>query len=97
MIATEVKQKINLIDGKFTPSEASDIIDALIREKINFHKIQRLQSWIGDENCDNEPLNGRIGELVEERKKARAFFKEAKQAGANLVINGTLEISFTTE
>lgn len=78
MVATEVTQKINLIDGKFTPSEASDIIEALIREKINFHKIQRLQSWIGDENCDTEQLSGRIGELVKEKKIAKAFFNEAR-------------------
>lgn len=94
MVLTEVAQKINLMDGTFTPSEASLIIEALINEKINFHKIQRLQSWIGNENCDSHELNGRIIELTEELQKAKAFFDEARKEKTNLVINGTLDISF---
>jgi hypothetical protein len=94
MVHTKVAQEINLIDGQFTPSEASDVMEALIREKINFHKVQRLQKLIGD--CDSETgeLNGRITELLEEKRKAKAFFAEARAAGRNIVINGTLEIAF---
>lgn len=94
MVLTEVTQKINLIDGQFTPSEASDVMEALIREKINFHKVQRLQLLIGDDNCETEELGGRIAELQKEKQKAKAFFAEARRAGRNVVINGTIEISF---
>ena len=41
---TEVIQKVQLVEGKFTPSEAADVVSSLISEKINFHKIQRLSS-----------------------------------------------------
>lgn len=95
MVSNKVVQKIKLMDGKFTPSEASSIIESLIKEKINFHKIQRLQSWIGDANCDSNDLNGRIVELNEELAKAKKFFAEARKEKVNLVINGTLDISFT--
>jgi len=94
MLLAEVTQKINLVDGRFTPSEASDVIEALIREKINFHKVQRLQKLIGDCDCETGELSGRISELLEEKQKAKAFFAEARQAGRNVVISGTLEISF---
>lgn len=94
MVATQVVQQINLIDGQFTPSEASDVMEALIREKINFHKVQRLQKLIGDCDCETGELSGRISELIEEKQKAKAFFAEARAAGRNVVINGTLEISF---
>jgi len=97
MVLTEVAQKINLMDGTFTPSEASLIIEALINEKINFHKIQRLQSWIGNENCDSNDLNCRITELTEELKKSKSFFDEARKEKMNLVIKGTLNISFEDE
>lgn len=94
MVSTEVIQKINLVDGQFTASEASDVVEALIQEKINFHKVQRLQKLIGD--CDSETgeLSGRISELLKEKQKARHFFAEARKAGRNVVINGTLEISY---
>ena len=34
MVKTEVTHKLNLVDGVFTPSEASDVINGLIKEKI---------------------------------------------------------------
>ena len=95
VVSKEVKQKIQLVDGKFTPSEASDVIEALIREKINFHKIQRLKLWTGNDCCDTDSLDGRRGELILEKKIAKDFIAEARRGGHNLVINGTLEISFT--
>lgn len=91
---TEIVQEIKLVEGEFTPTEAADVMSALIREKINFHKLQRLQKLVGD--CDSETgeLNDRITQLLEEKKKAKAFFTEARKTGRNVVINGTLEISF---
>ena len=94
MVATEVLQKVELIKGEFTPSEATDIISSLIGEKINFHKIQRLHSWMGDECCDNTTINCRIDELLEEKEKAIQFFREASAAGVNIEIKGDIEISF---
>lgn len=94
MVATKIFQKINLIEGEFSPAEASDVTGALIREKINFHKVQRLQKLIGDCDSETEDLSGRIVELLDEQQKAKAFFAEARKAGRNIVINGTLEISF---
>lgn len=94
MVLTEAIQKINLIDGQFTPAEANDVMEALIREKINFHKVQRLQLLIGDDNYETKELGGRIAELQAEQQKAKAFFAEARAAGRKVVINGTLEISF---
>jgi hypothetical protein len=94
MVATEVIQKVELVKGEFTPSEATDIISGLIGEKINFHKIQRLHSWVGDECCDNSAINCRIEELLEEKSKAIEFLKIAKASGMNIEIKGDIEISF---
>ena len=91
---TEVIQKVQLVEGKFTPSEAANVISALISEKINFHKIQRLSKLEGDENADTYQTNLRIKELEDERMIAREFIKIAKKEGYNLRINGTIEISF---
>lgn len=93
-MVAEVIQKVNLVDGQFTPAEASDVMNALIRQKINFHKVQRLQMMIGDDDCEVAELSSRIAELLEEQQKAKEFFIEARRAGRNVVINGTLEISF---
>lgn len=85
-------QKIELVKGEFTPSEASDVIMRLIDVKINFHKIQRLQIWEGDHKCKTNQLDGRIQELEKEKEIAREFIDSKRGLGQNLFINGTLEL-----
>lgn len=86
-------QKVQLIKGSFTPSEASDIITALIDEKINFHKIQRLQVWEGNHRDSTPELNSRIEELKVEKQIAKDFISGVRSMGKMLKINGTIEIS----
>jgi len=86
-------QKIELVKGGFTPSEASDVIMKLIDVKINFHKIQRLQIWEGNHKCKTNQLDGRIQELEREKEIAREFIDSKRGLGLNLIINGTLELS----
>ena len=94
MVITEVKQKIQLVEGEFTPSEASDVVGALIDEKINFHKVQRLGQWIRNENKVCRYENNRIKELLKEKRTAKEFIAAARAQGYNVRINGTLEITF---
>lgn len=89
----KVAQKIQLVKGEFTPSEASHIIVNLIDEKINFHKIQRLQIWEGNHKCKTDQLDERIKELEKEKVIAREFINKARSLGQKLKINGILEIS----
>lgn len=89
----KVAQKIQLVKGEFTPSEASHIIVNLIDEKINFHKIQRLQIWEGNHKCKTDQLDERIKELEKEKVIAREFINNSRNLGQKLKINGILEIS----
>ncbi len=91
---TEVIQKVQLVEGTFTPSEASDVISALITEKINFHKLQRLSKVEGNIHSDCNYPDGRVQELENEKIVAKEFISMARKEGSNLRINGILEISF---
>jgi hypothetical protein len=88
-----INKKIQLVKGEFTPSEASDIINALIDEKINFHKLQRLQIWEGNHVCKTDHLSDRITQLQKEKEITRDFISKARAQGSKLKINGILEIS----
>jgi len=92
---TEITQKIQLVEGDFTVSEASDVVESLIDEKLNFHKLQRLSLSEGHSGANTDYPDGRIGELEREKKIAQAFFAEARKIGATVKINGTLEISLS--
>lgn len=87
------RKKLNLVNGDFTPSEAADLINNLIDEKINFHKIQRLQLWEGNHNCDIGFLNSRITELEVEREKTMDFIAKLRLSGKSIHISGQLELT----
>ena len=86
-------QKIELVKGEFTPSEASHVVNSLINEKINFHKLQRLQVWEADHGCKTDNLDCRIEELEKEKEIARDFINKMRNSGKSLKISGTLHIS----
>lgn len=86
-------QKIQLVQGEFTPSEASHVVMSLLDEKINFHKIQRLQVLSGDQKSGTGDLDDRITELEKEKEIARAFISEKKMLGQRLQIDGVLKLS----
>ncbi len=88
-----VTQNIELVKGEFNPSEAAHVISCLINEKINFHKLQRLQLWEGDHCCKTNTLDGRIDELENGKEIANQFINSIRGLGKNLTIKGTLEIS----
>ncbi len=92
MTTAEVTHKVQLVDGKFTAMEAKEVINSLIDEKINFHKIHRLAICEGDMNSDTTYDDSRVGQLIREKESFREIYMEAKQAGKQVRINGILEI-----
>ncbi len=89
----EINQKIQLVKGEFTPSEASDVIMALIDEKINFHQKQRLQKWERNHDNSSTELDDRIKQLEKEKQTAKEFLANAANLKSNITINGVLEIA----
>ena len=87
------RKKVQLVKGVFTPSETADLVNNLIDEKINFHKIQRLQRWEGNHNYDTGDLNSRITELEQEREKTIAFISKLRQSSTAFRVLGQLEIT----
>ena len=89
----KIKQKVQLVKGEFSPSDASFVIMSLIDEKINFHKIQRLQKWEGNHHANTSDLDDRISQLEKEKEIAREFIAKSRKQNCKLSINGVLEIT----
>lgn len=88
----KITQKIQLVKGEFTPSEASDVIMSLIDEKIKFHRKQRLQKWEQNHKNNSDELEDRIKQLEKEKQKTKEFIANAKDLKKNIAINGILEM-----
>ena len=87
------ESKFQLVDGEFTPSQASDIISSLINQKINYHKLEVLQNWERNHKHDEELLRNRINELEEEMKIAKDFILKLKKEGKNVRIDGIIKMT----
>lgn len=92
-VVKDTTQKIQLVDGTFTVSEASDVVLSLLNEKINFHKLQRLSLCEGSMTANTKFPDERIAELEHEKSVAKAFFTEARTKGITIKIDGVLNIS----
>ncbi|TVZ52520.1 hypothetical protein [Dokdonia sp. Hel_I_53] len=89
---TITNQKINLIEGEFTATEAGDILHAMLDKKINFHKLQRLSRTEGNINDSCKYDSGRIIELLDEKGKLKDFLTNVRADGGKLEIKSTVEI-----
>jgi len=85
-------RKVQLVDGIFIASEASDVISSLIRERINFLKPHKLSMCEENVNSDTCYDDSRVNELTKEKKEFKAICKEAKIMGKKIKINGILDI-----
>lgn len=85
-------QGIKLIQGTFTPSDASDILIEIIDKKINFHKIQKLKISEGnhDDPCSHD--TARLAELVASKEHLIQIIKDVRGDGKRMTINASISI-----
>ncbi|MDB4655430.1 hypothetical protein OAE48_01140 [Flavobacteriales bacterium] len=85
MIATQEIEKIELANGGYAPSQASDVLNALIQQKINFYKIVRLSARVGDEDADTAWIDEKISTLKREQESAKHVIEEARILGRQFI------------
>lgn len=83
---------INLIEGQFSPSQAADILNAMLDKKINYHKLQRMSITEGNNSDQCVHDSGRIDELLLEKAKLKQILQEARTQGKTLKINSLINI-----
>ena len=86
------KKTLKLIDGTFNKREALNIINNVVDVKVNFHKVHRLSIQEGNENDECKFDNGRIQELMADKKDVKAFLRALESKGQNNKISSTITI-----
>lgn len=91
-----MKEKYNfkLINGTFTPSEASRILFDLISSKINYHTMENFsnQEKFGKDAPHSER---RIKALQKAHTSLKEIFESAAKKKLKLKIDGSVEITIT--
>ena len=87
------KNEFPILNGVFSPDEASEIILQLIHEKINFLKIRSLRQFIRYGTEDEWSLS-RAEELKQHSEVIRELIRDAKNQGRTLNIQSNISIEF---
>ncbi len=94
----EVKavEQIKFIDGTFNTEDASEILLAVLNDKINFHSSLLLSNTerLGVD-ASNSQL--RIKELRADKERVVAMMKEAKESGALVKVGSTISIELISK
>lgn len=92
MTTVYLKHKLQLVQGVYTPAEASTAVNTLIKEKVNYHKLHNLSMWEGDHHADTSFDDIRVSELLRERENFKSLCQAAKIEGKRLQISGILNV-----
>lgn len=89
-------QRHQLIDGNFTPADASQILLALVKSKIDFHNLEKLsnEERFGRDVAHSER---RLIALRQLRETLRTVCQSAANAGQRMEVNAWIEISLVPE
>lgn len=84
-------EKVTLVEGKFSPAEAADILFSLLNDKIRFHTLKSLH--LHNEQDNNISVSERkIKQLKESKKIIEQLVVKAHKGGLMLEVKSSIEI-----
>ena len=92
----ENKHILKLIDGKFIPSEAREVLFDLISSKINYHQMEMFsnEERFGKDESNSE---SRIEQLKDVRRRLKEIIDYTSKKGLSLKIESFIDITFIKE
>lgn len=87
----QMTQTTKLIEGKYSPQEAKEILIDLINNEINFLRLKNLSSEIRFGKPDSASWN-RAEELDAARKELLQILQDAKNTQKCIAINSSIQI-----
>lgn len=90
----ETTEKITLIDGNYSPSEAKEILMNLFNNKIDYHTVKNFSSLERFGKEDQTALR-RLPELKETVALISQIINDATSQNKNIIVKSTVDISFS--
>jgi hypothetical protein len=81
-----------LVNGNFSPADASEIINLLINTKINFLKLRNFSQQMRFDRTDDEALRA-IDRLQDSKESIRQLIQEATTAGRSVIVKSDITIT----
>jgi dihydroorotase len=90
----EIKQKFKLIDGKFSQTEAMEVLNNVFSSKIQFHQMKIFSSQIRF-GIDDETSLDRINQLKKSIETVSKTIKDARIGNGKIEITAVINVSFS--
>ncbi len=84
-------RQFQLIDGTFTPSEASRVLLSLVNSKMDYHRLEQLSNHerFGQDTSHSEV---RLRDLAKLHANLKEYLSQAADSNQSLRITGRIEI-----
>jgi hypothetical protein len=89
-------QQFQIINGTFTPPEASRVLLSLLQSKMDYHRLEKFSNEVrlGRDHSHSEK---RLQELAKTEGALKELFASADEAKQRLRVNGWIEITLLPE
>lgn len=84
---------VEMVKGRFKPSEAKEIVNTLFKEIINFYKLKQLRMWVKNHNSNDPYFNEAINCLKAQKQELLENINQAEQLNLLIEFKG----GFTTQ
>lgn len=81
-----------LVQGLFTPTDAKDVVNPIIDQKINFYRLQQVKDMVAEEGYGKGNFATEIEDLRKLKEELKDFIDLAKQTGHRLEIKAHIDI-----
>jgi len=85
-------KSFKLIDGEFTPTEAGQVVNALISSKLSFHSMQKFSN-VERFGKDANQCEKRMAALKKLKLSIKKVLDAAEKKGLNVKMDGLIDIT----
>ncbi len=81
-----------LLNGSFTPSEAQEILNSVVRQYRSIYNLQYMKFWEGNHHFDSSEIDAKVESLDSLQKELNAKIMEARETGNLVDVEGLLKL-----
>lgn len=93
MFVQEKVERKSMMNGSFSPSEARQIVNSLVKQYRNFYNLQFMKSWEGNHNFDTHEFDQKINRLQSLQNELNSMIREASDTGTQVDVEGLLQLN----
>ena len=81
------------LNGSFSPSEAQEIVNSLVKQYQNCYQLQFMKSWEANHDFDSSEIDKKIDSLQSLQEELNEVIRTAREAGTRVDIEALSKLS----